>query len=138
MSRHLAGLCACLLLLSAGSAEAHHGIASLGVAGLEGPGAPIEMSSSVTLPRHTLLISLKQDYARFERLIWQGAYVEKGAVSASADEGQLALGEIVASTVGDTSFSLEGMIDLERGSADRHSDESKPPVAVGECGRTAA
>jgi hypothetical protein len=67
MSRHLAGLCACLLLLPAGSAEAHHGIASLGVAGLEGPGAPIEMSSSVTLPRHSVLISLKQDYARFER-----------------------------------------------------------------------
>jgi hypothetical protein len=67
MSRHLVGLCALLLLLPAGSAEAHHGIASLGVAGLEGPGAPIEMSTSVTLPRRSLLISLKQDYARFER-----------------------------------------------------------------------
>jgi hypothetical protein len=67
MRTHLAGLCTFLLLLSAGSAEAHHGIASLGVAGLEGPGAPIEMSSSVTLPRRGLLISLKQDYARFER-----------------------------------------------------------------------
>ena len=67
MSSRLAGLCAFLLLLPAGSARAHHGIASLGVAGLEGPGAPIEMSSSVTLPRRSLLISLKQDYARFKR-----------------------------------------------------------------------
>jgi len=67
MRRRIVALCTFLLLLPAGSAEAHHGIASLGVAGLEGPGAPIEMSSSVTLPRHSLLVSLKQDYARFER-----------------------------------------------------------------------
>jgi hypothetical protein len=49
ITRRLVGLCAFLLLLPAASAEAHHGIASLGVAGLEGPGAPIEMSSPVTL-----------------------------------------------------------------------------------------
>jgi hypothetical protein len=69
MTRRLAALWTflLLLLLPADGAEAHHGIASLGVAGLEGPGAPIEMSSSVTLPRRSLLISLKQDYARFER-----------------------------------------------------------------------
>ena len=67
MTRRIVGLWTFLLLLPVGNAEAHHGIASLGVAGLEGPGAPIEMSSSVTLPRHSLLISLKQDYARFER-----------------------------------------------------------------------
>jgi hypothetical protein len=60
MTRRLVGLSTFLLLLPVGSAEAHHGIASLGVAGLEGPGAPIEMSSSVTLPRRSLLISLKQ------------------------------------------------------------------------------
>jgi hypothetical protein len=67
MTSRLACLWTFLLLLPVGGAEAHHGIASLGVAGLEGPGAPIEMSSSVTLPRRSLLISLKQDYARFER-----------------------------------------------------------------------
>jgi len=67
VSRRLVCLWALSLLLPLESAEAHHGIASLGVAGLEGPGAPIEMSSSVTLPRRSLLVSLKQDYARFKR-----------------------------------------------------------------------
>jgi len=33
---------------------AHHGVASLGAAGLEGPGAPIETSSSSTLPQRGL------------------------------------------------------------------------------------
>lgn len=46
---------------------AHHGVASLGAAGLEGPGAPIETSSSSTLPQGSWLAYLKLDYASFEK-----------------------------------------------------------------------
>ena len=43
------------LLAGARPAAGHHGVASLGVAGLEGPGAPIETSSSATLPSGSFL-----------------------------------------------------------------------------------
>ncbi len=46
---------------------AHHGVASLGVAGLEGPGAPIETSTSATLPEGSFLIYTKLDYAKFKK-----------------------------------------------------------------------
>ncbi len=45
---------------------AHHGVASLGVAGLEGPGAPIETSSSATLPQGGFLAYIKLDYAKYD------------------------------------------------------------------------
>ena len=60
----------CLLLSSLlvpGVALAHHGVASLGAAGLEGPGAPIETSSSATLPKGSGLTYLKVDHADFEK-----------------------------------------------------------------------
>jgi len=43
---------------------AHHGVATLGAVGLEGPGAPVETSSSATLPRGSWLLSLKVDHAK--------------------------------------------------------------------------
>lgn len=46
---------------------AHHGIASLGVAGLLGPGAPVESSTSATLPEGKSLGYFKLDHASFER-----------------------------------------------------------------------
>ncbi len=49
-------------------APAHHGVASLGIAGLEGPGAPIETSSSATLPAGSFLFYTKLDFARFDKL----------------------------------------------------------------------
>jgi hypothetical protein len=45
---------------------AHHGVASLGVAGLEGPGAPIESSSSATLGEGSSLAYLKLEQVRFK------------------------------------------------------------------------
>jgi hypothetical protein len=54
-----------LLALAATPAFAHHGVASLGVAGLEGPGAPVETSSSSTLPEGKWLGMVKLDYAKF-------------------------------------------------------------------------
>jgi len=44
-------------------AAAHHGVAGLGAAGLEGPGAPIEQSSSATLPQGKVFTYFKVDYA---------------------------------------------------------------------------
>jgi hypothetical protein len=48
---------------------AHHGVASLGVAGLEGPGAPVETTSSATLPEGKTLAYMKLDYASYEKYI---------------------------------------------------------------------
>jgi hypothetical protein len=56
-----------LSLLTPAAALAHHGVASLGVAGMEGPGAPLETSSSATLPRNGFLAWVKLDHAEFER-----------------------------------------------------------------------
>lgn len=66
MKRHIAGLCA-LWLLAPGVSLAHHGVASLGAAGLEGPGAPVETSNSATLPKGGVLAYMKLDYAQFEK-----------------------------------------------------------------------
>jgi len=64
--KNVVGVCALVGLL-ASSVSAHHGVASLGVAGLEGPGAPIETSSSATLPEGSFLAYVKLDYASFEK-----------------------------------------------------------------------
>jgi len=52
------------LLLISPAVLAHHGVASLGAAGLEGPGAPVETSSSATLPEGKWLGYLKVDHAK--------------------------------------------------------------------------
>lgn len=46
---------------------AHHGVASLGVAGLEGPGAPLETSTSATLPEGSFLFYTKLDHVKFKK-----------------------------------------------------------------------
>jgi len=53
--------------LSAISLFAHHGVASPGVVGLEGPGAPVETTSSATLPEGKFLAYMKLDYASYEK-----------------------------------------------------------------------
>lgn len=47
-------------------AFAHHGVAGVGAAALEGPGAPIESSSSATLPEGKTLAYFKVDHASFK------------------------------------------------------------------------
>lgn len=54
-------------LLFSSYSFAHHGVASLGAAGLEGPGAPLETSSSATLPEGSWLGYMKLDYANFKK-----------------------------------------------------------------------
>jgi hypothetical protein len=49
---------------------AHHGVASLGAAGLEGPGAPLETSSSATLPEGSWLFYGKVDYVKWKKFSW--------------------------------------------------------------------
>ena len=46
---------------------AHHGVAGIGVAGLKGPGAPIEAATSATLPDGKVLLYLKLDRADYEK-----------------------------------------------------------------------
>lgn len=55
-------LVACL----ASPALAHHGVAGVGAAALEGPGAPVESASSATLPAGKTLLYLKVDHAPFK------------------------------------------------------------------------
>lgn len=55
-----------LACLSPLSAFAHHGVAGVGAAALEGPGAPIESSSSATLPQGRTLAYFKLDHASFK------------------------------------------------------------------------
>lgn len=55
-----------LACLSSLPAFAHHGVAGVGAAALEGPGAPIESSSSATLPQGKTLAYLKLDHASFK------------------------------------------------------------------------
>ena len=45
---------------------AHHGVASLGVAGLEGPGAPLETTSSSTLPEGKFLAYTRAEYISYK------------------------------------------------------------------------
>ena len=53
-------------LLSSLPALAHHGVAGVGGAALEGPGAPVESASSAVLPEGKTLLYAKLDHARFK------------------------------------------------------------------------
>jgi len=57
---------ALVLALTPAVTAAHHGVASLGAAGLEGPGAPVVTSSAAPLPKGSGLLYLKADYADYE------------------------------------------------------------------------
>ncbi|MCX7898173.1 MAG: hypothetical protein N2441_09915 [Rhodocyclaceae bacterium] len=56
----------CALMLGAPAVHAHHGVASLGSAALEGPGAPIESASSAVLPKGKTLLYAKLDHAKYK------------------------------------------------------------------------
>lgn len=45
---------------------AHHGVAGVGAAALEGPGAPVESASSAVLPAGKTLLYTKLDHAKFK------------------------------------------------------------------------
>ncbi len=58
------------LALLALPALAHHGVAGVGNAGLEGPGAPIEAAASAVLPEGRTFTYFKIDQARFQTYDW--------------------------------------------------------------------
>ena len=49
---------------------AHHGVAGIGVAGLNGPGAPIESAASTVLPEGKALAYFKVDHANYRTYDW--------------------------------------------------------------------
>lgn len=53
-------------LLAPTFALAHHGVAGVGAAALEGPGAPVESASSAVLPAGKTLLYAKLDHAKFK------------------------------------------------------------------------
>ncbi len=55
------------LLTLSGLTFAHHGVASLGAVGLEGPGAPLESSTSATLPEGSWLFYTKLDSVKWKK-----------------------------------------------------------------------
>jgi len=55
-----------LLLALCTSAFAHHGVPSISIGGVEGPGAPLETSSSATLPEGSFLAYMKLDHADYK------------------------------------------------------------------------
>lgn len=57
-------------LLLALPAAAHHGVAGVGAAGLNGPGAPIEAAASTVLPAGKALAYFKLDDARYKTYDW--------------------------------------------------------------------
>lgn len=61
---------AVLLALASGPALAHHGVAGVGVAGLKGPGAPLESAASTVLPEGKALAYFKVDDARYKTYDW--------------------------------------------------------------------
>jgi hypothetical protein len=56
----------CVLCGDSLAAFAHHGVAGVGAAALEGPGAPVESASSAVLPQDKTLLYAKLDHARFK------------------------------------------------------------------------
>jgi hypothetical protein len=58
-----------LFLLST-PALAHHGVAGVGAAGLNGPGAPVESGASTVLPEGKTLAYFKVDHAQFKTYDW--------------------------------------------------------------------
>ena len=64
----LVGVCVAFVMVQ--PVLAHHGVAGVGAAALQGPGAPIESASSAVLPAGAVLAYLKVDEARFKKYDW--------------------------------------------------------------------
>jgi len=58
------------LFLFSAPALAHHGVAGVGAAGLNGPGAPVESGASTVLPEGKTLAYFKVDHAQFKTYDW--------------------------------------------------------------------
>ncbi len=61
-------MCVLALLAAARPALAHHGVASAGFAGAEGPGAALETTAALPLPQRAVVLLVKEEYVRFRHL----------------------------------------------------------------------
>lgn len=59
-----------VLMVLASPVTAHHGVAGVGAASLQGPGAPVESAASSVLPQGKWLAYLKADDARYKAYDW--------------------------------------------------------------------
>jgi hypothetical protein len=108
-----------LLVLVPAAARAHHGVASLGAAGLEGPGAPIETSVSSTLPSKSVLGYAKLDYASFEKFTperddegdYNAFWMFGAGYGATSWLSLYAFAPFYTKTVEDNSFNTSGFAD---------------------------
>lgn len=66
MGRFTACTTVVFLCAWAGAARAHHGVAAVGVAGPEGPGAALETTSALALPQRLAFAMLKSEYVSFQ------------------------------------------------------------------------
>jgi hypothetical protein len=64
--RHCVSVLLSVSALSTLPAHAHHGVAGVGAAALEGPGASVESASSALLPEGKTLLYAKLDHAKFK------------------------------------------------------------------------
>jgi hypothetical protein len=67
MNKTITMLAIAIAALMPAGAIAHHGVAGLGAAGLQGPGAPLESTTAATLPNGENLLYFKLDHASYER-----------------------------------------------------------------------
>jgi hypothetical protein len=107
MKSHLA----VLLSLVAAPALAHHGVAGVGAAALEGPGAPVESATSAVLPEGSTLLALKIDHAKFQRGFtpWFSGYLfVPHNVKADESGGFRTRGWADASLLGQVGFRHDG------------------------------
>ncbi|MFY3743052.1 hypothetical protein ACOQFB_04025 [Anaeromyxobacter sp. Red801] len=51
-------------------AAAHHGVAAVGLAGPEGPGAALETTSALPLPERSLLVLARGEWVPYQRFAW--------------------------------------------------------------------
>lgn len=68
MNRTSLAIVALLVVAASTPALAHHGVAAVGVGGPEGPGAALETTSSLPLPRYAGFAMLKSELVAFEHL----------------------------------------------------------------------
>ena len=81
-------------------------------------GADIELQGAVSrLTAEVNALDAEID-ARFKQLTWKGVHVEEANIAAHVEQGKLTLREIAAKTVGDTTLTLMGEIDLKHSTAD--------------------
>ena len=76
--RSAATMClSAVALFTALPSYAHHGVAGVGAAALEGPGAPVESASSAVLPEGKVLAFAKLDHAKFKSVDASDTQVNK-------------------------------------------------------------